>query len=83
MPFSREKGPEHWQFSVQGVKFGRDKDNDLSFPDEMSISSKHARIYFKNDLFYLQDLGSKTGTYLKITKNEVMIEDQTCVQFPP
>lgn len=81
-PFAREVGTEHWQIRVQGVKFGRDKDNDMRFPDEMSISSKHARIHFRNDAFYLQDLGSKTGTYLRINKS-MMLEDQTCIQFPP
>lgn len=28
----------------------------------------------------MQDLGSKTGTYLRIQKNTV-IEDETCIQF--
>ena len=34
-------------FCVQGAKLGRDKDNDLRFPDELSISGKHAQIFFK------------------------------------
>jgi pSer/pThr/pTyr-binding forkhead associated (FHA) protein len=31
-------------------------------------------------MFYLQDLGSKMGTYLRIIKN-IVIEEGTCIQF--
>jgi pSer/pThr/pTyr-binding forkhead associated (FHA) protein len=67
-------------FSVKGAKLGRDKDNDIRFPDEQSISNNHAKIMFKSDAFYLQDLGSKMGTYLKIIKRSV-IENEVYIQF--
>jgi pSer/pThr/pTyr-binding forkhead associated (FHA) protein len=65
---------------VKGAKLGRDKDNDIRFPDEQSISNKHAQIVFKSELFYLQDLGSKMGTYLKIIK-KIIIENEVYIQF--
>lgn len=33
------------------------------------VSSKHARVFFKNGRFHLQDLGSKRGTYIKVGTN--------------
>ena len=53
-------------FGVKGCKFGRESENDYSYPDEMSISAKHAMLFFKEKRFYLQDLGSKTGTFKQI-----------------
>lgn len=37
----------------------------------MSISSKHAVIFFKDNRFYLQDLGSKIGTFKQIDRIEI------------
>lgn len=37
----------------------------------MAISGKHAMIFFKDKRFYLQDLGSKTGTFKQIDKIEI------------
>lgn len=33
---------------MKGAKLGRDKENDLRFPDELSISGKHAQVLFKS-----------------------------------
>lgn len=67
-------------FSIKGVKFGRDKENDFSYPDELSISSKHALILFKDENFYLQDLGSKTGTFKQIIGKTELCQDM-CIQL--
>lgn len=48
---------------MDGAKIGREKDNQLCFPDEYRVSKHHAEIFFKNDNFYIKDIGSKTGTY--------------------
>lgn len=45
--FGKDPDKDFWVFSVQGGKFGRDKENDIRFPDELSISAKHAEIIFK------------------------------------
>jgi len=39
-----------------------------------SVSRHHANIIFDNQ-FYLNDAGSTTGTYIKITEQLVMDED--------
>ena len=79
-PFGCSVTPQHWIVKIEGKRFGRDKTNDLSFPDEPSISSKHSRILFKNDGFYLQDVGSKFGTFLRVMKT-MIIEEEACIQL--
>lgn len=41
---------------------------DLSFPDEPSISSLHARLLRKSGQFFLEDLHSSNGTFLRVTE---------------
>lgn len=40
-----------------------------------SVSRHHANISFENGQFFLNDVGSTTGTYIKITEQLVMEED--------
>lgn len=77
--FTTEVQKNSWIFNVEGGRFGRDKQNKIRFPDELSISGKHAQIIFR-DIFLIRDLGSKGGTYLKIWKN-IILENGYCVQF--
>lgn len=42
---------------------GRNSDCDICFGDE-TLSGHHARIIEEEDMFYLEDLGSKNGTWL-------------------
>lgn len=35
-------------FNLTGAKFGRSPENDFSYPDELSISGRHAQIVFKD-----------------------------------
>lgn len=39
---------ESKMFNLSGAKFGRSSENDFSYPDELSISGKHAQIVFKD-----------------------------------
>ena len=67
-------------FSLKGTRIGRQKDNDFCYPDESSISANHARIYFNNGDFYLQDLASKAGTFIRI-KKEMNINNNAIIQL--
>ena len=49
----------------EGGKIGRHSSNKIIVVEE-SISRYHAEIIYKDNLFYLRDIGSSTGTYLKI-----------------
>lgn len=48
------------------VTLGRD-DNDINFPDDPFISGHHAHVSIEGDKLHLSDLGSKNGTFLRIT----------------
>lgn len=69
-------------FNLTGAKFGRSPENDFSYPDELSISGKHAQIIFKDESYYIRDLGSKTGTFVYISqKKPLVLSDQQLVQL--
>lgn len=52
----------------QSITVGCSTDCDLVIPDP-SLSRIHARISYKNSTFYLEDLGSSAGTYIKVPVN--------------
>lgn len=52
-----------FHFSSSEIIIGRDSACDLSIEDP-TISSRHARLYFRQDQWWLEDLGSTNGTYL-------------------
>ena len=58
---------------MTGAKFGRSPENDFSYPDELSISGKHAQIVFRDESYFIRDLGSKTGTFLYISPQKPLI----------
>ncbi|MBF7082333.1 FHA domain-containing protein [Desulfallas sp. Bu1-1] len=45
------------------MRLGRDYDNDVVLPGRFA-SGRHARIYLQNGQYWLEDLGSKNGTFL-------------------
>ncbi|HEY8550710.1 MAG TPA: GGDEF domain-containing protein [Vicinamibacterales bacterium] len=46
------------------VEVGRSSEAALSFPDVPSISRRHARLVFNDGEVWLEDLGSRNGTFL-------------------
>ena len=53
------------KISAKGSKIGRNSSNEIVIFDE-SVSRYHAQIFYKNEIFYLSDIGSTTGTFIKI-----------------
>ena len=49
-----------------GGRIGRHSNNEIVIFEE-SVSRHHAMIEFKNDKFWLVDIGSTTGTFIKLT----------------
>lgn len=45
------------------ITLGRKEDNSIVLSDQF-VSSYHAKIYVKNNEFYLEDLASTNGTYI-------------------
>ena len=59
------------------VLLGRDPQNDLQLQDE-TISARHARIFFSNNHWMLEDSLSTNGTYLndeKILSPTALVEN--------
>lgn len=48
----------------ESTTIGRESMNNISFPEDFSISRKQARIVFEGHNFFVEDLGSTNGTYL-------------------
>lgn len=46
------------------VRVGRDAGNNLSFPDDLSVSRWHAILFAENDRWFVEDLGSTNGTWV-------------------
>jgi pSer/pThr/pTyr-binding forkhead associated (FHA) protein len=61
------------------VTIGRER-GDVNFPDDGYVSGVHARISVRDGKFYLQDLGSSNGTFVKI-RGERQVKDGTFVLF--
>ena len=43
---------------------GRREDCDVVLPYDSQVSRQHTRLFFKDDLWYIQDLDSRNGTYV-------------------
>lgn len=58
-------GPTLYMLKEDGGSIGRHSLNQIVIPEE-SISRYHAKIEFKDGEFYIRDVGSTTGTFLKV-----------------
>ena len=64
-------------FSQMEILIGRDPQNDLQLQDD-TISARHARIFFSNNLWMVEDSQSTNGTFLnneKILSPTALVED--------
>lgn len=57
-----------YPITKDGGKFGRSPENDIVLSDK-DVSRKHAEIFFLDDKFYLKDLNSSIGTFIKLEKS--------------
>ena len=53
------------------VSIGREG-NDINFPDDPFISGHHAQVSYAEGRLSLTDLGSKNGTFLRLTRESVL-----------
>ncbi|KRX00999.1 SMAD/FHA domain [Pseudocohnilembus persalinus] len=65
---------------MDGARIGRHPDNSIKFEKENYISKHHARIIFENDQFFIQDLGSTQGTFIKI-QEQMELKQKMHIQF--
>jgi class 3 adenylate cyclase/pSer/pThr/pTyr-binding forkhead associated (FHA) protein len=59
--------PMRVPLSDQSVIFGRDRGH-YTFPDDTFMSRSHARIYQRGEDFFLEDLGSRNGTFVHVAE---------------
>ena len=76
----------------EGVDLGRSLDNDLTLSRDPLVSGHHARIVRRGSTFYLEDLGSRNGTYvgghrvherIPIGPGTLITVGQTQIEFMP
>lgn len=54
---------QHWSMSKDSLILGRGEECDIVLA-ERQVSRQHIRIYTEGDLYYIQDLDSKNGTWV-------------------
>lgn len=57
------KDAEPVEFTRATVSIGRDPGSDLTI-DDLTVSNQHARFNYHHNQWWLEDLGSRNGTYL-------------------
>jgi pSer/pThr/pTyr-binding forkhead associated (FHA) protein len=55
------------------VTLGRER-GDINFPDDGYVSGLHARLSIRNGKYYLADLGSSNGTFVKLRSERTLGE---------
>ncbi len=71
-----------WMLDRQSLTIGRADDCDIILPDRL-VSRHHARIYWLDGRYYVEDLGSKNGTHVngqEVTRAR-MLEDGDEIQI--
>lgn len=64
-------GSSGWVFRPPGdnVTLGREG-NDINFPDDPFISGRHAQLRYADGVLSITDLGSRNGTFVRVTGEE-------------
>ncbi|HUS68012.1 MAG TPA: FHA domain-containing protein [Kofleriaceae bacterium] len=60
-----------YQSATEHVSLGREG-NDINFPDDPFISGHHAQVSYVDGKLSLTDLGSKNGTFLRLSQESVL-----------
>ncbi len=60
------------------VDLGRER-GQLTFPGDRFISAIHARISHEQGEFYLEDLGSRNGTFLRINQEHPLVDEDILI----
>ncbi|CAD8154058.1 unnamed protein product [Paramecium pentaurelia] len=73
--FNINNGNQRILIPKEGISIGRNPDNTLVLKEEY-VSRQHCKIFYKenNGSFYLQDLGSSSGTYVQLTNPTLLKE---------
>lgn len=72
-PADGEQANNFYCINEKGGRIGRHSNNEIVILEE-SVSRYHAIIEYKDDKFYLTDVGSTTGTFIKLLSPLIMEE---------
>jgi pSer/pThr/pTyr-binding forkhead associated (FHA) protein len=77
---------------ASSLTMGRGGDNDLALPLDPMVSTRHARITQEGAHYWLEDVGSRNGTYFGdqklsgralVAPGSTFVVGQTCLEFMP
>ncbi|CAD8066201.1 unnamed protein product [Paramecium sonneborni] len=73
--FNINNGNQKIQIQKEGITIGRNPDNSLVLKEDY-VSRQHCKIFHKeiNGYFYLQDLGSSSGTFVQLSNPTLLKE---------
>jgi len=64
-------------FTKSPVLIGRASTNDISLPDDSTVSGIHAALHWEKGAWWLKDCGSRNGTFLCTEKDRVPVDGET------
>jgi pSer/pThr/pTyr-binding forkhead associated (FHA) protein len=74
------------------LTIGRDPESDIALPLDPLVSTHHARIVREGGVFWLEDLGSRNGSYIgeqrvegriQVAPGTLLVLGSTCLEFVP
>lgn len=65
-------GMNNYSFSEKGGFIGRQSNNDIIVNDNY-VSRRHAEIVYKDENYFIRDLASSTGTFIKVTEKQPVL----------
>lgn len=73
---SKDEEADHYELRGPETSFGRSKGT-YTFPDDPYLSATHARIKLHGSDYFLEDLGSRNGTFARIRKRALARDGDT------
>ena len=73
---SKDEEADHYELHGHETSFGRSKGT-YTFPDDPYLSATHARIKLHEKDYFLEDLGSRNGTFARIRKRALARDGDT------
>jgi pSer/pThr/pTyr-binding forkhead associated (FHA) protein len=73
---SKDEETDHYELRGLETSFGRSKGT-YTFPDDPYLSAAHARIKLHESHYFLEDLGSRNGTFARIRKRTLARDGDT------
>jgi class 3 adenylate cyclase/pSer/pThr/pTyr-binding forkhead associated (FHA) protein len=73
---SKDEETDHYELLGAETSFGRSKGT-FTFPDDPYLSAAHARIKRRDGDYFLEDLGTRNGTFARIRKRALARDGDT------